>query len=63
MKQIPIIVTETAIIEAIADSNYMFKAVNEFLLDSGRPISHVFKKITGLTPIENRNKYNKIAVA
>jgi transcriptional regulator GlxA family with amidase domain len=36
MKQVSILVPETAVIEAIADPNYMFKAVNQFLLASGR---------------------------
>jgi transcriptional regulator GlxA family with amidase domain len=38
MKNVSILVPETAVIEAIADPNYMFKAVNQFLLASGRPI-------------------------
>lgn len=38
MKQVSILVPETAVVEAIADPNYMFKAVNQFLLASGRPM-------------------------
>lgn len=37
MKTIAILVPETAVIEAIADPNYMFRAVNQFLQASGRP--------------------------
>ncbi len=37
MKNISILVPETAIIEAIADPNYMFKAANQFLAASGKP--------------------------
>jgi transcriptional regulator GlxA family with amidase domain len=37
MKHISILVPETAVIEAIADPNYMFKAVNQFLQVSGKP--------------------------
>lgn len=36
MKNIAILVPETAVIEAIADPNYMFKAANQFLEASGR---------------------------
>jgi len=36
MKHISILVPETAVIEAIADPNYMFKAVNQFLQVSGK---------------------------
>lgn len=36
MKNVSILVPETAIIEAVADPNYMFKAVNQFLVASGR---------------------------
>jgi len=37
MKNVSILVPETAVIEAIADPHYMFKAVNQFLLASGKP--------------------------
>ena len=36
MKHVSILVPETAVIEAIADPNYMFKAVNQFLEMSGK---------------------------
>ncbi|MBX2904645.1 MAG: helix-turn-helix domain-containing protein [Taibaiella sp.] len=36
MKNIAILVPETAVIEAIADPNYMFKAANQFLEVSGK---------------------------
>lgn len=36
MKNIAILVPETAVIEAIADPNYMFKAANQFLEFSGK---------------------------
>jgi transcriptional regulator GlxA family with amidase domain len=36
MKNVSILVPETAVIEAIADPHYMFKAVNQFLIASGR---------------------------
>lgn len=36
MKNVSILVPETAIIEAVADPNYMFKAVNQFLVSAGR---------------------------
>jgi transcriptional regulator GlxA family with amidase domain len=36
MKTIAILVPETAVIEAVADPNYMFRAVNQFLQASGR---------------------------
>ena len=35
MKNVSILVLETAVIEAIADPNYMFKAVNQFLQVAG----------------------------
>lgn len=41
MKHISILVPETAVIEAVADPNYMFKAVNQFLQVSGK--SALFK--------------------
>lgn len=43
------------------------KNINEVMLDVGytdtKAFRTIFKKITGLTPIEYRNKYNKMAVA
>jgi transcriptional regulator GlxA family with amidase domain len=43
------------------------KNVNEVMYDVGysdtKAFRTVFKKITGLSPIEYRNKYNKMAVA
>lgn len=36
MKNVSILVLETAIIEAIADPHYMFNAVNQFLMASGK---------------------------
>lgn len=36
MKHVSILVPETAVIEAIADPNYIFKAVNQFLVMSGK---------------------------
>ncbi len=35
MKNVAILVAETAVIEAIADPRYMFNAVNQFLIDRG----------------------------
>jgi transcriptional regulator GlxA family with amidase domain len=37
MKNVSILVPETAVIEAVADPHYLFKAVNQFLVASGRP--------------------------
>ncbi|HMS65623.1 MAG TPA: helix-turn-helix domain-containing protein [Ignavibacteria bacterium] len=37
MKNISILVLESAVIEAIADPQYLFKAVNQFLVVSGKP--------------------------
>lgn len=37
MKNVCILVPKTAVIEAVADPHYMFNAVNEFMLQSGRP--------------------------
>jgi transcriptional regulator GlxA family with amidase domain len=37
MKNVSILVPETAVIEAVADPHYMFKAVNQFLRASGKP--------------------------
>ncbi len=36
MKHVSILIPETAVIEAIADPHYMFKAVNQFLVSSGK---------------------------
>lgn len=36
MKNVSILVPETAVIEAIADPHYMFRAVNQFLVASGK---------------------------
>jgi transcriptional regulator GlxA family with amidase domain len=36
MKNVSIIIPETAVIEAVADPHYMFKAVNQFLMASGK---------------------------
>ncbi|MFZ1368785.1 MAG: AraC family transcriptional regulator, partial [Ferruginibacter sp.] len=42
MKNVSILVPETAVIEAVADPHYMFKAVNQFLQASGKaPLFHV----------------------
>tara|TARA_R110002096_G_scaffold432976_1_gene650735 strand:- start:13848 stop:14828 length:981 start_codon:yes stop_codon:yes gene_type:complete len=47
MKNVCILVLETAVIEAIADPHYMFKAVNQFMVASGRePLFNV--KLVGL---------------
>jgi transcriptional regulator GlxA family with amidase domain len=49
MKNIAILVPETAVIEAVADPRYAFTAVNEFLKSSGEmPLFHV--QLVGLTP-------------
>jgi transcriptional regulator GlxA family with amidase domain len=37
MKNIAILVPETAVVEAVADPRYMFTAVNEFLKSKGKP--------------------------
>jgi len=37
MKHVSILVPETAVIEAVADPRYMFKAVNQFLNAAGKP--------------------------
>lgn len=37
MKNVSILVPETAVIEAVADPHYMLKAVNQFLMASGKP--------------------------
>src|SRR6185369_4070715 len=36
MKNVSILIPETAVIEAVADPHYMFKAVNQFLESSGK---------------------------
>ncbi len=42
MKNVSILIPETAVIEAIADPHYMFKAVNQFLMAGGkRPLFNV----------------------
>ena len=38
MKNVVILIPETAVIEAVADPHYMFKAVNQFLLSAGMPV-------------------------
>ncbi len=49
MKNVSILVPETAVIEAIADPHYMFKAVNQFLLASGKPV--LFNvELVGMSP-------------
>jgi len=49
MKNIAILVPETAVIEAVADPRYAFTSVNEFLKSSGEmPLFHV--QLVGLTP-------------
>lgn len=48
MKQIAILVPETAVVEAVADPRYMFTAVNEFLKSKGHaPMFNV--QLVGLT--------------
>ncbi len=48
MKHVSILVPETAVVEAVADPHYMFKAVNQFLKVSGKPeLFHV--QLVGLT--------------
>jgi transcriptional regulator GlxA family with amidase domain len=48
MKNVSILVPETAVIEAIADPHYMFKAVNQFLISKGKqPLFNV--QLVGLT--------------
>ena len=48
MKNISIIVPETAVIEAVADPHYMFKAVNQFLQAAGKaPLFNV--QLVGLS--------------
>ena len=48
MKNIAIIVPETAVIEAVADPRYMFTAVNEFLKSQDKP-SLFYVQLVGLT--------------
>ena len=49
MKQIAILVPETAVVEAVADPRYLFTAVNEFLKSAGAP--PVFNvQLVGLAP-------------
>jgi transcriptional regulator GlxA family with amidase domain len=48
MKNVAILVPETAVIEAVADPRYMFTAINEFLKSSGQqPLFNV--QLVGLT--------------
>jgi transcriptional regulator GlxA family with amidase domain len=49
MKQIAILVPETAVVEAVADPRYLFTAVNDFLKSAGAP--PVFNvQLVGLSP-------------
>lgn len=49
MKNIAILVPETAVIEAVADPRYMFSAVNQFLVQAGKqPMFNI--QLVGLTP-------------
>lgn len=48
MKNVSILVPETAVIEAVADPHYMFRAVNQFLQASGKPILFTVQ-LVGLT--------------
>lgn len=49
MKNVSILVPQTAVIESIADPHYMFKAVNMFLESSGKPA--LFNvQVVGLSP-------------
>jgi len=49
MKQIAILVPETAVVEAVADPRYIFTAVNEFLKSAGKsPAFNV--QLVGLSP-------------
>lgn len=49
MKQIAILVPETAVVEAVADPRYIFTAVNEFLKSAGKsPVFNV--QLVGLSP-------------
>jgi hypothetical protein len=48
MKNVSILVPETAVIEAVADPHYMFRAVNEFLQAAGKePLFEI--QLVGLT--------------
>ncbi|MEO7175115.1 MAG: helix-turn-helix domain-containing protein [Saprospiraceae bacterium] len=48
MKNVSILIPETAVIEAVADPHYMFKAVNQFLTAAGKaPLFNV--KLVGLS--------------
>ena len=48
MKNVTILVPETAVIEAVADPHYMFKAVNQFLQSTGKaPLFNV--QLAGLS--------------
>jgi transcriptional regulator GlxA family with amidase domain len=49
MKNVAILVVETAVVEGVADPRYMFMAVNEFLKSAGKePLFNV--QLVGLTP-------------
>ncbi len=48
MKNVSILVPETAVIEAVADPHYMFRAVNEFLQASGKELLFEIQ-LVGLT--------------
>ncbi len=49
MKNIAILVPETAVVEAVADPRYMFSAVNEFLKSAGKaPLFSI--QLVGLSP-------------
>ncbi len=48
MKSVSILVPETAVIEAVADPHYMFRAVNQFLESKGKaPLFNV--QLVGMT--------------
>lgn len=49
MKNITILVPETAVVEAVADPRYMFSAVNEFLKNEGKPPGFSIQ-LVGMTP-------------
>ena len=48
MKKVSILIPQTAIIEAVADPHYMFNAVNQFLIASGK-VAIFDVKLTGLS--------------
>src|SRR5204863_4624657 len=54
MKNVSILVPETAVIEAVADPHYMFRAVNQFLVSKGKgPLFNI--ELVGLTKEINLN--------